>query len=62
MTQATRSSLPHQPLHIMLINVHGLIRGRNPELGRDADTGGQITYVLELAKALDRDPDRKSVV
>ena len=44
------------PLHIMLINVHGLFRGREPELGRDSDTGGQIVYVLELAKALDRDP------
>ncbi|HEY5763772.1 MAG TPA: HAD family hydrolase, partial [Rhodocyclaceae bacterium] len=52
MTRASRQS----PLHIMLINVHGLLRGHNPELGRDSDTGGQIVYVLELAKALDRDP------
>lgn len=42
-------------LHIMLISVHGLIRGHDLELGRDADTGGQTTYVLELARALARD-------
>ncbi len=40
-----------QGLYIQLFSVHGLIRG-NPELGRDADTGGQVKYVLELAKAL----------
>ncbi|SDP51476.1 HAD-IIB family hydrolase [Desulforhopalus singaporensis] len=39
-------------LYIVLISVHGLIRGRNLELGRDADTGGQTKYVVELARAL----------
>jgi len=39
-------------LYILLISVHGLIRGHNLELGRDADTGGQIRYVVELAQAL----------
>ena len=39
-------------LYIALINVHGLVRGHNLELGRDADTGGQIKYVMELASAL----------
>jgi len=39
-------------LHIVLISVHGLIRGKNLELGRDADTGGQTRYVVELARAL----------
>jgi sucrose-phosphate synthase len=39
-------------LYIALISVHGLIRGHNLELGRDADTGGQTLYVLELAQAL----------
>ncbi|MGE4319712.1 MAG: HAD-IIB family hydrolase [Deferribacterales bacterium] len=43
--------------YIALISVHGLIRGENLELGRDADTGGQTTYVVELAKALGRHPD-----
>ena len=39
-------------MKITLISLHGLIRGRNPELGRDADTGGQVKYVLELAREL----------
>ena len=39
-------------LHISLISVHGLIRGSDLELGRDADTGGQVLYVVELARAL----------
>ena len=39
-------------IYIQLFSVHGLIRGESPELGRDADTGGQVKYVLELAKAL----------
>ncbi|WP_373479655.1 HAD-IIB family hydrolase [Geminocystis sp.] len=38
--------------YILLISIHGLIRGKNLELGIDADTGGQTTYVLELTKAL----------
>ena len=44
-------------LYILLISVHGLLRGQNLELGRDADTGGQIKYVVELANALARHPD-----
>jgi sucrose-phosphate synthase len=39
-------------LYILLISVHGLIRGRDLELGRDADTGGQTLYVVDLARAL----------
>lgn len=39
-------------LYIVLISVHGLIRGNDLELGRDADTGGQTKYVVELAEAL----------
>ncbi len=39
-------------LYFLLISVHGLIRGRDLELGRDADTGGQTLYVVELARAL----------
>ena len=41
----------HQP-YIALISIHGLIRGNDLELGRDADTGGQTKYVVELARAL----------
>jgi sucrose-phosphate synthase len=44
-------------LYIALISIHGLIRGTDLELGRDADTGGQILYVLELAQALARRSD-----
>lgn len=40
------------PLYILMVSVHGLIRSHDMELGRDADTGGQTTYVVELAKAL----------
>lgn len=25
-------------------SIHGLIRGENMELGRDSDTGGQVTF------------------
>ncbi|NOX79595.1 MAG: HAD-IIB family hydrolase [Deltaproteobacteria bacterium] len=39
-------------LYLQLFSIHGLIRGNAPELGRDADTGGQVKYVLELARTL----------
>ncbi|KAG2713362.1 hypothetical protein I3760_04G173500 [Carya illinoinensis] len=39
-------------LYIVLVSLHGLIRGENMELGRDSDTGGQVKYVVELARAL----------
>lgn len=42
----------HSGLYIQLFSMHGLIRGTSPELGRDADTGGQVKYVLELARSL----------
>lgn len=43
-------------LYIQLISLHGLVRSTDMELGRDADTGGQIKYVVELAKALAEHP------
>lgn len=43
-------------LYITLLSIHGLIRWHNLELGRDADTGGQTLYVVELAKALSVHP------
>ncbi|MGB5396082.1 MAG: HAD family hydrolase, partial [Gammaproteobacteria bacterium] len=48
-------------LKLALFSIHGLIRGNKLELGRDADTGGQILYVLELAHALSRHPDIERV-
>lgn len=44
-------------LYILLISVHGLIRSQDLELGKDADTGGQTRYVVELARALGDHPD-----
>ena len=29
-------------LYVILISMHGLVRGEHMELGRDADTGGQV--------------------
>lgn len=49
------------PLYIVMLSVHGLIRGHGLELGRDADTGGQTLYVAELARALGRRPDVERV-
>jgi len=43
-------------LYLLHLSLHGLLRGTSPELGRDPDTGGQITYVLELVRALGRSP------
>lgn len=43
-------------LYIQLFSIHGLIRGESPELGRDADTGGQVKYVVELARSLGEHP------
>ena len=53
---------PEKPLFILLISVHGLIRGHDLELGRDADTGGQTKYVVELARALGEQDDVERVV
>jgi len=39
-------------LKFLHLHLHGLIRSKNLELGRDADTGGQTQYVLELIKSL----------
>ena len=34
------------------LHLHGLIRSKDLELGKDPDTGGQTQYVLELVKSL----------
>lgn len=48
-------------LYIQLYSLHGLIRGSDLELGRDADTGGQTKYVLELANILSTYPEVEKV-
>ena len=48
-------------MYCLLLSLHGLIRHRNVELGRDADTGGQVKYVLELAEHLSRRPEVEGV-
>jgi len=53
--------MPSNGLHIQLFSIHGLLRAENMELGRDADTGGQIKYALELAKALELREDVQQV-
>lgn len=46
------NTFKEKKLYVVLISLHGLIRGENMELGRDSDTGGQVKYVVELARAL----------
>ncbi len=48
-------------LYVVMYSVHGLIRGHDLELGRDADTGGQTKYVVELARALAQRPEIDAV-
>ncbi|MEZ5502441.1 MAG: hypothetical protein R3E50_07175 [Halioglobus sp.] len=43
-------------VNICLLSIHGLIRAHDLELGRDADTGGQTKYVVDLARALAAHP------
>jgi sucrose-phosphate synthase len=43
-----------QGLYLVMMSIHGLVRGFDMELGRDADTGGQVKYVVDLARALAR--------
>jgi sucrose-phosphate synthase len=44
--------MPEEGLYIQFFSIHGLIRGHSQEMGRDSDTGGQVKYVLELARSL----------
>ncbi len=46
-----------KPLYIQMFSIHGLVREKNMEMGRDADTGGQVLYVVELARNLSRRKD-----
>jgi sucrose-phosphate synthase len=49
-------------LYIVLVSVHGLIRGKDLELGRDADTGGQTKYVVELLRELGERPEVEQAI
>ena len=44
-------------MRIHFFSIHGLFRGSDLEIGRDADNGGQIFYVMELAKELSKRPE-----
>ena len=39
-------------LYIQMFSIHGLVRSENMQLGQDADTGGQIKYIIELCNEL----------
>ncbi|MEM7784738.1 MAG: HAD family hydrolase [Planctomycetota bacterium] len=51
----------NSPIKISLISLHGLVRVNDMELGRDADTGGQVKYVVELASELAKLPNVREV-
>ena len=44
-------------MYILMVNIHGLVRAENIEFGRDADTGGQTRYVIDLVKHLSKQPE-----
>ncbi len=44
-------------MRIHLYSLHGLFRAKGLEIGRDADNGGQIIYVMEFARALSELPE-----
>lgn len=52
MTGGKQSKTDPRGWYLMHISLHGLVRGNDIELGHDADTGGQIQYVIELTRAL----------
>jgi len=60
-TTPTSSDANPQQVYVMLISIHGLIRGGDLELGRDADTGGQTKYVVDLAQGLAQRDDIAAV-
>jgi sucrose-phosphate synthase len=47
-------------MYVQLYSLHGLLRAHDLEMGRNADTGGQIKYVIELARALADEPSTSS--
>ena len=61
MDRPAQDSPAQDRLSILHLHLHGLLRSRDLELGRDPDTGGQTTYVLELARALGARPEVERV-
>ena len=53
--------MPVERPYVQLFSLHGLIRSRNLEMGRDADTGGQVKYVMELGHHLSQREDIRRV-
>jgi sucrose-phosphate synthase len=51
---------PHE-LYVLSLTIHGLVRATEIELGRDADTGGQVSYVVDQARALAAHPEVERV-
>jgi len=49
-------------LTIVHLSIHGLVRGAHLELGCNADTGGQVKFVVELARHTAARPDVREVV
>src|SRR6185503_1727227 len=47
--------------YIQLFSPHDLIRYKDPEIGRDKDTGGQVKYVLEFLENLSRNEQVRKV-
>ncbi|MEM7434251.1 MAG: PfkB family carbohydrate kinase [Myxococcota bacterium] len=52
---------PATGLHVLSLSVHGLVRATDIELGRDPDTGGQVSYVVDQARALAEHPSVERV-
>ena len=48
-------------IRLLHLHLHGLFRSQDLELGRDADTGGQTLYVLELVRNLAKRPEVEQV-
>ncbi len=44
-------------IRLLHLHLHGLLRPRDLELGRDADTGGQTLYVMDLVRSLAKRPE-----
>ncbi len=61
-TSAGSISAPgSEGLYVLSLTIHGLVRATDIELGRDADTGGQVSYVVDQARALAQHPDVERV-